>query len=84
MLVDPLTRAWAERALQWYSCDSCKIPSFSDYYGESETDSSRVPKMPIDMFYHRARVYGWLLRWSVIFLFAAWLLRRWKWLQDFF
>ena len=44
----------------------------------------QVPKTPMDLFYQRACGVGWLLRWCVIFLFAAWLLRRWEWLQDFF
>jgi len=35
-----------EQALQWYSGDSCTIPSSSEFYGESGTDSSRAPKCP--------------------------------------
>ena len=35
-----------EQALQWYSGDSCAIPSSSDFYGESGTDSLRVPQCP--------------------------------------
>ena len=44
----------------------------------------QVPKIPIDMFYHRACVVAWLLRWFVVFLFAVWLLIRWEWLGDLF